>query len=294
MCEFCTKHGEGKKWYLAMKNYSEALLHEELTGEVKKHAGASTRLEWNYNFYKSFTQPATAEAEPVEAAEEAAETPEADAPELDEAEALEIRKAVHFGQVLPIEDLERVIDMVDSITRLPCGCRYITTGKTDKRYCFGVGIDQTGLLGDFPDASLSLEVLGKDETKRILREFDREGLIHTIWTGVTPFVIGFCNCDHDCLAYRYAIEQDGAPTFFRGEYICRVDWDLCNGCKACMAQCQFGAMFYSSSLSRVYINPAKCYGCGVCRAACPTDAVELIPREEEPAAANLWLKGAYG
>lgn len=119
MCEFCTKHGEGEKWYLAMKNYSEALLHEELTEEEKKRAGASTRFEWNYNFFKNFATAAP-EAEPTKEADEV-ETEEPDAPERDEAEALEIRKAVHFGQVLPVEDVERVIDMVDSIIRLPCG-----------------------------------------------------------------------------------------------------------------------------------------------------------------------------
>ena len=25
MCEFCTEHGEGKKWYLQMKNYAEGV-----------------------------------------------------------------------------------------------------------------------------------------------------------------------------------------------------------------------------------------------------------------------------
>jgi len=38
------------------------------------------------------------------------------------------RKVEHFGQVLPIEDVERVIDMIDSITRMPCGCRFIPGG----------------------------------------------------------------------------------------------------------------------------------------------------------------------
>ena len=28
MCEFCTQHGEGKKWYLAMENYSIELLDQ--------------------------------------------------------------------------------------------------------------------------------------------------------------------------------------------------------------------------------------------------------------------------
>ena len=28
MCEFCIKHGEGKKWYLQAKNYSDDLLSD--------------------------------------------------------------------------------------------------------------------------------------------------------------------------------------------------------------------------------------------------------------------------
>ena len=28
MCDFCHKHGEGKKWYLQAKNYSEDLLSD--------------------------------------------------------------------------------------------------------------------------------------------------------------------------------------------------------------------------------------------------------------------------
>jgi ferredoxin len=207
-----------------------------------------------------------------------------------EDEILERRKAVHFGQVLPIEDVEEVVDMVDSITRFPCGCRFISTGKTDKRYCFGLGMDKWGILGRFPDAASSLEVLDKEETMRIFREYDEEGLVHSIWTGVTPYVIGICNCDRDCMAYKLYIEERGAPYFFRAEYICQVDWELCTGCKACISQCQFGAEFYSSALSKVYIDPARCFGCGVCRAACPNGAIALIPRRETPEVANLWLK----
>ena len=29
MCQFCVEHGEGKKWYLQAKNYSEELINEE-------------------------------------------------------------------------------------------------------------------------------------------------------------------------------------------------------------------------------------------------------------------------
>lgn len=275
MCEFCTEHGEGKKWYLQMKNYAKELLHEDLSASEKEATGVENRYAWTNRFWENFVMPAIT-GTPATARFTSAET-------------VEQRKLEHFGQVLPIEDVERVIDMVDSITRIPCGCRFLTTGKTDKRYCFGLGLDKWRALGAFPDAASSLEVLDKEQAKEILRDYDKEGLVHTIWTGVTPYVVGLCNCDHDCGAYKRYIELRGAPSFFRAEYICRIDPDLCTGCKSCFRQCQFGALFYSSGLGKVYIDPTRCFGCGLCRTACPKDAISLESRQTCGEAADMWL-----
>jgi ferredoxin len=293
MCEFCTKHGEGNKWYLQMKNYADQLLYEELTAAQKGVVGATTRFEWSNRFWKTFVLPAMGgSSRAQEERQDASPSTEPAAVQPSEDEVVAHGKIEHFGQVLPIEDVESVIDRVDSITRMPCGCRFFTTGKADRRYCFGLGMDKLGILGRFPDAASSLEVLGKEEAKKIFRQYDEEGLMHSIWTGVTPYVIGICNCDRDCGAYKGYIEMRGAPSFFRAEYICQTDWDLCTGCKSCMSQCQFGAQFYSSALAKVYIDPTRCFGCGVCRATCPNDAIKLLPRHESPEAANVWLRDA--
>jgi ferredoxin len=281
MCEFCTKHGEGKKWYLQMKNYSQELLHAELSPKQRKIVKVKSRVEWINKFFEYFVLP---QPKPVESSE----SKDIPKPKPSEAQIMEERKIEHFGQILPVEDVEAVIDMVNSITRVPCGCRIISTGKADKRYCFGLGLDSSGMLGKFPDSSF--EVLDRKEAKKMFHALDKEGLIHSIWTAVTPYVIGICNCDRDCMAYRHYIENNGAPSFFRAEYIGQIDWNICNGCKSCMKQCQFGAEFYSSLLGKVYIDPMKCFGCGVCRTACAKNAIKLIPRNQEPKVANLWLK----
>jgi len=290
MCEFCTKHGEGKKWYLQMKNYSEEWLKAPLTSEEKEATGASTRAEWLGSFCKLFTQAASGgekvTLEQMAAAVEPGIVRWAMAGQL--GKAFEAQKQVHFGQVVTLEDAESIIDSVDSITRLPCGCRYFTTGKSDKRYCFGLGVVAGGMWGAMPD-SRSFEALNKEEAKKIIRDYDTEGLVHTVWTAVTPFVLGLCNCDHDCLAYRGYIEKRGMPSFFRGESLGEVEVESCSGCKDCVKQCQFGAMFYSSGLGKVYIDPTRCFGCGVCRAACPTEAIHMAPRSAHAAAANIWL-----
>jgi ferredoxin len=286
MCEFCIQHGEGKQWYLQMKNYSSELLHAQLTPEQTAATGFDTRVEWVDNFFRWFLLPAMGAGSPNSIQPEG-ETAQP-AAQLSDEKRLANAKIEHFGQVLPIEDVEKVLSQVDSITRVPCGCRYFSTGLTNQRYCFGLGVDMYHLLGKYPEASASLEVMSRDEAMQLIRKFDEEGLMHSVWTGVTPYAFGVCNCDGDCGAYQGYIMNRGIPSFFKAEYICQVDWDQCNGCRECMRMCQFGAAFYTAAFGKVYISPRHCFGCGVCRVACPQAAISLIPRQSSPQAADIW------
>ncbi|MHC4332743.1 MAG: hypothetical protein ACYSUV_03210 [Planctomycetota bacterium] len=50
---------------------------------------------------------------------------------------------MHYGQVVPIEDIERIFGFVNSVIRVACICRHVTLGK-EKRYCYGVSIGPNG------------------------------------------------------------------------------------------------------------------------------------------------------
>lgn len=281
MCEFCHKHGEGKKWYLQAKNYSEDLLsdlrrrkfiadffsHPE---DTAKEVAKLERLDRAPAFVRSVLTPYMSNRQ----------------------------KKVHFGQVLPIEDVERIFGFVSSIVRLACYCRRITVG-TEQRYCYAVSmapqggkfkqiireIDAGYLIG--PDTA-GLETLSKDEALASLREHEKEGLCHTVWTFIAPFIGGICNCDRsDCFAMRCTVTYR-MPVMFRAEYVAEVNPELCNGCRQCMRVCQFGAIGYSAANKKVVIDPRRCYGCGVCRASCTKDAITLYDRVSIPVAANIW------
>ena len=266
MCEFCLKHGEGKKWYEVMRHYSDELLAENkrqtylehFVSNIRKNAGKNfARLNWTKNklpvAHRFIRKMATARM-----------------------------KQLHFGQVVPLEDAEKIVDLVQSITRIPCICRSVTTGKNNARYCLLLSVDPTGLVHDWPELNANLETLTQTKAKEILREFDRKGLVHSIWTFKTPYIGAICNCDHDCLAYRLQVSSDLMNIMFKAEYVAELEPDKCTGCRNCQKLCQFGAIEYSLTTAKCYINPIKCYGCGVCRAGCHKQAIRIYDRSNFP------------
>ena len=127
MCEFCAEHGEGKKWYLQMKNYAKELLHEELSSTGREKTKATTRLEWNLRFWETFVMPAITGVSGEKSGTSSTGAPEA---QPSEDEILERRKVVHFGQVLPIEDVEEVV--VKTLESVPKNATHWSTRSMAK------------------------------------------------------------------------------------------------------------------------------------------------------------------
>ncbi len=281
MCEYCLEHGEGQKWYLQAKNYSEDLL-----SDVRRRKYIEEFLSDTDGLARSMTSLQRLEAAPRFIRG------------LMGRLVTRRMKRVHFGQVVPIEELETIFGFLGSIVRVACLCRQVTL-QAEKRYCYGVSLAPNGgvlaeilrgLDGSFlrgPESS-GLEILQKDEALAFLRDHEREGLCHTIWTFRAPFIGGICNCDRsDCLAMRCTVTH-GIPVMFRAEYVAMVEPDLCVGCRECLRVCQFGALSYSAGTGKVTIDQRWCYGCGICRAMCGNSAIRLTDRRRVPAVATLW------
>lgn len=111
MCEFCAEHGEGKIWYLAMKNYGRELLSQD---HRREHITA---------FFKDFETSVAGSLSALDAIQALPFVPD-----VVSKVATARQKKSHFGQVVPIEDVDRILDQMDSIVRLPCACRSLTTG----------------------------------------------------------------------------------------------------------------------------------------------------------------------
>ena len=280
MCEFCLKHGEGEKWYLQAKNYSDDLL-----SDIKRR-----------KFIEEFSNPDALERG-AEGLDRLGKAPGFIRGILKRITTRKMKK-VHFGQVVPIEDIERIFAFTNSITRVACVCRHINLGE-EKRYCYAIslspdggkftgilrGVDNSFFTG--PDTS-GFETLSRDDAVSAFRSHEREGLCHTIWTFHTPFIGGICNCDRsDCLAMRSTVTHS-VPVMFRAEYVAKVISEECTGCRECLRMCQFGAITYSASNKKAVIDQRWCYGCGICRSVCRKNAIRLEDRIKVPVAAKLW------
>jgi len=281
MCEFCVKHGEGKKWYLQAKHYAEDMLSD------------ARRRSFMLDF---FSKPEHLSGD-LARMESLAKAP-APIRRAISALATRQRKRTHFGQVVPLEDVKEIFGFVNSIVRLPCICRHVTLGR-EVPYCYGVsmgpgGGEAVGLLRELgdsffagPDTS-AFEELDTEQALAAMADHEKKGLCHSLWTFMTPYIGGICNCDRaDCVAMKSTVTY-GVKMMFRAEYVAAVDPDLCKGCRTCMRLCQFGAMAYSVADQKVRVDRVYCYGCGVCRSLCPNDAIKLKPRAADPVAASLW------
>ena len=270
MCEFCTKHGDGKVWYKNAANYANDLLsdikrrkfiedfHLTTMGEGFRTLGRLETL-----FMKKGRLPAGV----IRALEEKA-------------------KAEHFGQVLPIEEIREIVLKAESVVRMPCACRWTMT-KKEERCCYAMsysldpwykGFDMS-YFGKSSDEGL--EAVRSEEAIEQMATLEEHGAIHSIWTMMTPFIGAICNCTaKDCLAMR-TLSGVGAHTIARAEYAAMVDRELCIGCGLCAEHCQFDAIEsdMEEGVRIAVINSDRCYGCGLCRQTCDSRAISLARRE---------------
>jgi len=282
MCEFCHRHGEGEKWYLRAENYAEDLLSDVKrrryfanlltdTGDMRKKLRLLDRLDRLPGFIKRIIASAFTRH----------------------------MKKMHFGQVVPIEEVERILDIVGCVVRIACLCRHVSVGQ-ERRYCYGLSITPDGgemaaFLGSLDDSFINgpdtggLERLSPEEALEAIRAHEREGMCHTVWTFHTPFIGGICNCSRqECIAMQSTLAH-GVSMLMRAEFVATVDPDSCSGCAQCIAVCPFDAISLHEQNRKADTDLQRCFGCGICRAACPADAIRLKDRAAVPVAARLWL-----
>jgi ferredoxin len=270
MCQFCVQHGDGKAWYLEASTYAY-----DLDSDLK-------RREYVIDFVQDFSR----NREFVLTNLERLEKLPARVRDLGRAVVTRQMKPSHFGQPVPIEECEQIFDLATSVVRVPCPCRW-EAGSRDEGYCLAITtkpidryLDEAYKDYEMGPDTAKFERLTKPEAVALLHRAEEQGLMHSVWTFMTPFIGAICNCSLEagCMAMRMTVEHE-TPNMFKGHHIAVADMDACVGCAECVERCPFKALTIGPGHKRAVVDAERCYGCGVCRSACEYEALALVERE---------------
>jgi ferredoxin len=266
MCEICKKHGDGGKWYFNPKNYSREM-GEARKEFLEKIAGRHYE-EWIVGGY--------------EIIERLMKVPVLDKLAMNLTEKYEER--MHGGQIIPLEESLRVLELCENPAILPCPCRGIA--GNEKYCCLNFGLIPE--LYEKANPSDSIEEISVNKAKRLLTKWNKEGMYHLILWSKAPYVTTICNCTNIyCTGYKERYTTGIKTTLIKSEFIAKVNPNTCNGCQKCLTRCQFGAILFNLDDKKAFVDIGKCFGCGLCKTGCSQGAIVLIERKLTPAK-NQW------
>lgn len=295
MCKLCTDHGRGETWYLNVENYLFRKVFPTLEGQEAakaKMAGTFADTEWRYAEKEFVRNPTYLRQRASSGA---------------------------GGQLVTMEEALRILALAEEATRREdslvvvghCPCKQVYRGARDYT-CIGFGMPVTMAMeiayGRLPKEGLTefggaewrtlrhgirkgaKVPLTLDEAKGLLAEWERRGLWHlVVGRGRLPLIEAICNCERPyCTWWRYRDALGINDYCLKGHYIARIVPERCSNCGACQEQCQWGCIHTSVWAQSTSIDLTKCFGCGICRAVCPHDAIEMAPRASVPTARDLW------
>ncbi|HMK54576.1 MAG TPA: 4Fe-4S binding protein [Methanobacteriaceae archaeon] len=256
MCQFCTEHGAGKKWYLAAQNYAQEL------------ASSEGRESYIHNFFKNYRNY------------------DKNVRKVDIARKIPfVRDYVqkkfdtyfnynHSGQVISLEDAVTICAIPGRVSIIDCPCQKYLLNKTEKK-CILFGTTSE-IVDNIPEFA-PVKDIGAEDAAELLKNLDNSGQVHTVWTFKTPYIGALCNCNGSgCLMFHLKSRYNSPTVIKKGHEVALVDEEICNGCGDCYSICQFNSIFIQDGKAKISVG---CHGCGICRNSCSQRAIYLVPRD---------------
>lgn len=289
MCEWCFKHGAGGKWYLNSKNYLR-----ETALEVGAH-------EYIFELWKQFEKvylqriygisargPGYKFQIPVVGKVMHAYINSWFSKETPLKGRNPRRAEGHPGQVVVLEDAKKILELASPIIRVNCACRHMTRGICDPCcLAFGALAESVPKLPRYiPEHGA--EPIQVEDAQQFVEQMEAAGRVNTVWMGPSPYIAALCSCQSpECAATRLRTAYN-LKALWKGEYVSKVDFSKCNGCRTCVSRCQFGALTFIDSMNRPFADQWKCFGCGLCAHSCPEGAISMVDRTSLPALREVW------
>jgi len=283
MCWICEAYGdpdiENGKWYLNPKNHARHMYKIKKPDQKASAYGADPESQSARTMFEIMAKRF--------------EDPEEFRRLVREANALQGRGPFQIGQVVPLREAKKIMELSYPIASMACICRKGVRAQEETNEheysCTGLGV---GMLKweRWPERYKGgVNFMSLEEANEWLEKWDKKGMVHIIMTFGGSFVGGLCNCDYpDCLNIRTRIDYGIETMCVKSHWVAQVNYDLCNGCGICAQRCQFGAIKFEVTQDKTNIDQFACFGCGLCETGCPRGAIELVDRESLPALKEVW------
>lgn len=178
--------------------------------------------------------------------------------------------------VLPYEDALKIVEQATNIAVTKCTCRLIMK-KCDRplEVCM-----QLNKGADYAIRRGTGRKLTVEEAKKMLRDCERAGLVHTTEnkSGIGTVVCNCCECCCEAIPYMRHAATRGivSPSRYRAS----VDIEFCSSCGSCVDICPVDAIALDDEGFAV-VDGDLCIGCGLCTGACPVEAITLVQVRDE-------------
>ena len=191
-------------------------------------------------------------------------------------------------QILPYEDVAKILDAQDYFTVSICPCRHRKNLDPAAPNCQHPTENclHFGRLGHYiVENSLGKEIT-KKEAQKILQEAAESGLVHGLsnWLEGPDTICNCCQCC--CLWFEGFHKLKHAQSLNASNYRVKNHPETCQGCGLCVKRCPMEALkLETSPLARnktgkiAVLSPDLCLGCGVCASKCPTQSLQLERRQ---------------
>lgn len=184
-------------------------------------------------------------------------------------------------EALPYERVSTLIDSSESFMVMECIC------KKEQELMDNPCSKPTEVCMAFApiphifDNSKMGRAITREEAREILDKAENAGLVHM----TSNFQNGrffICNCCGCCCGVLRSINELGIPatTVVNAHYYAMIDADQCISCGICAEErCQINAVEQGDDT--YHIIKDRCIGCGLCITTCPSNAIQLVRREED-------------
>lgn len=197
--------------------------------------------------------------------------------------------------ILPLRDIEEIIEDASDISVDPCPCRLAAANDACTAPLFVcMRINRSA---EIRNEQKQGNGLSRKEALQVIRNARNHGLVFSLESCIQPYQNNICACCTCCCIAMKMRYDFGIDVFHSGPYIPKCDEQNCTACSICLEKCPVNAI--SDCSTKPVIDLETCLGCGICAEVCPSQCISMEKRPEriredsEPGYIRLLLSVGY-